>query len=68
LSTSPDISVKTQSDSAPQVPGQFVSKALELRFGGYSSAGVKDRNDDAFAAHLPPSKYARQMKGAVACI
>ena len=68
MSSSPDISVKTQPDSAPQVSGQFVSKALELRFGGYSHAGVKERNDDAFAAHLPSSKYARQMKGAVACI
>ena len=57
-----------QNDSASQVPGQLVSAALDVRFGGYSSAGIKVRNDDAFAAHLPTSKYARQMKGAVACI
>jgi len=72
LISNPDIGAKAQADttseSAPQVPGQFVSKTLELRFGGYSSAGIKARNDDAFAAHLPPSQYARQMKGAVACI
>ena len=52
----------------PQVPGQLVNASLALRFGGYSDGGVKSRNDDAFAAHLPESKYARQMKGAAICI
>ena len=63
-----DINTANKADSGLSVPGQLMSSALELRFGGYSSAGIKARNDDAFAAHLPPSKYARQMKGAVACI
>ena len=52
----------------PQVPGQLVKASLALRFGGFSDAGVKSRNDDAFAAHLPESKYAQQMKGAAICI
>ena len=62
------ISSKTLIDSAPQVPGQLVEADLKVSFGGYSSAGIKERNDDAFSAFLPPSKYAQQMKGAVACI
>ncbi len=41
---------------------------LELGIGGFSTAGVKDRNDDAFAAHLPETDMERQMKGGVACI
>lgn len=55
-------------DPVPQVPGQLVANPLHVNFGGYSSAGIKARNDDAFSAHLPTSKYVRQMKGAVACI
>ena len=41
---------------------------MEVTFGGHSMCGTKARNDDAFAAHIPPSKHARRMKGAVACI
>ncbi len=41
---------------------------LRLDMGGHSLRGVKLRNDDAFAAHIPTSKQARQMKGGVACI
>jgi len=44
------------------------SAPLSVSFGGYSTAGIKARNDDAFAAHLPETKYTRQMKGTVACI
>lgn len=43
------------------------SSALELRFGGYSVAGRKPLNEDAFAAHQP-SLGVRHFKGAVACI
>ena len=64
----PDIGSKAVKDSAPQVPGQLVATPLKVSFGGYSSAGIKSRNDDAFSASLPSSKYVRQMKGAVACI
>lgn len=42
--------------------------SLALAMGGHSHAGSKDRNDDAFAAKLPTSKYVQQMKGGVACI
>jgi len=55
-------------DPASDVPGQLVASSLDVSFGGYSSSGIKSRNDDAFAAYLPTSKYIRQMKGAVACI
>lgn len=49
--------------------GRLLSTAdLDISFGGHSSAGLKARNDDAFAAELPATKYARQTKGAVACI
>ena len=47
---------------------QLCSAPLRVSFGGHSMAGIKDRNDDAFAAHLPDANYTRQMKGAVACI
>lgn len=40
---------------------------LNLTFGGYSSAGVKDENQDAFAA-MQPTGNRLQSKGAVACI
>ena len=41
---------------------------LEVSLGGHSLAGVKPRNDDAFAAFIPETEAARRMKGAVACI
>ncbi len=40
---------------------------LSIAYGGHSSAGVKERNEDAFAAILP-SGQARQSKGALASI
>ncbi|MGI1678498.1 MAG: bifunctional protein-serine/threonine kinase/phosphatase [Cellvibrionaceae bacterium] len=43
------------------------SAQLDVSFGGYSIAGVKSTNEDAFAAHLP-SLGVRYLKGAVACI
>ncbi|MBB3167705.1 bifunctional protein-serine/threonine kinase/phosphatase [Simiduia aestuariiviva] len=42
-------------------------RALKLSFGGYSAAGAKSENQDAFAAHLPTGAAAL-LKGAVACI
>lgn len=40
---------------------------LEVRFGGFSCAGAKAENQDAFAAHQPAPSV-RHLKGAVACI
>ncbi|WP_317932388.1 bifunctional protein-serine/threonine kinase/phosphatase [Halioxenophilus sp. WMMB6] len=40
---------------------------LCINFGGYSSAGKKARNEDAFAAHAPQGTT-RTIKGAAACI
>lgn len=42
-------------------------KLLSLRFGGKSVAGVKDKNQDAFAAHLP-EKTELEFKGGAAVI
>jgi serine/threonine protein phosphatase PrpC len=42
-------------------------KHLSLRFGGKSVAGVKDKNQDAFAAHLP-EKSELEFKGGAAVI
>jgi serine/threonine protein phosphatase PrpC len=46
---------------------QAVASELKVRFGGYSTAGQKERNQDAFAAHLPLDSGNR-FKGAVAVI
>ncbi len=43
------------------------SSQLEVRFGGYSCAGIKPENQDAFAA-LTPSAGELMIKGAVAVI
>ena len=45
-----------------------LKKRLHLEFGGYSDAGVKTRNEDAFTAVLPDNHAARKYKGAAACI
>jgi len=45
-----------------------MSTELEVRFGGTSQPGVKDINQDAFAALLPPEKNERALKGAIAVI
>jgi protein phosphatase len=42
-------------------------RKLQVEFGGYSTAGVKPSNEDAFAAQQP-SGSARLLKGATACI
>ena len=42
-------------------------KKLEIAFGGYSSAGVKPVNEDAFAVYAPKGN-AVQLKGIAACI
>lgn len=52
--------------TAQQRP-QESSAELKVSFGGYSTAGKKPVNQDAFAAHLPISSSAR-FKGAAAAI
>ncbi len=42
-------------------------KKLHVEFGGYSTAGIKSSNEDAFAAQQP-SGSARILKGVTACI
>lgn len=48
------------------VPGDATRK-LDIEFGGYTSAGLKARNEDAFAAHQPKG-VALQLKGVAGCI
>ena len=43
------------------------AKVLKISYGGVSSAGIKDRNEDAFAVFQPP-RHIRENKGAVACV
>ena len=47
---------------------QSVSSELRVNFGGHSIAGVKSKNEDAFAAYLPSSGGVNQLKGIVTCI
>jgi serine/threonine protein kinase len=47
---------------------QTSSPELMVTFGGHSIAGIKKKNEDAFAAYLPPSKGINQLKGITACI
>lgn len=46
---------------------QQAAKELDILFGGFSCAGQKPENQDAFAAHQPGSQV-RQVKGSVVCI
>jgi len=43
-------------------------KKLHLNLGGYSDAGVKASNEDAFSAVMPNEHSVRKYKGAAACI
>ncbi|MBN0987622.1 bifunctional protein-serine/threonine kinase/phosphatase [Amphritea pacifica] len=53
--------------TAQQRP-QKASADLKVSFGGYSTAGQKPVNQDAFAAHQPPDNNSRRFKGAAAAI
>lgn len=46
----------------------MTNKKLHLDFGGYSDAGTKALNQDAFTALIPSEHSARKFKGAAACI
>ncbi len=41
---------------------------LRVALGGYSAAGQKDRNDDAFSGRVPETERELYHKGALACI
>ncbi len=43
------------------------AKTLSIAYGGHTTAGVKERNEDAFAAALPASQL-RYSKGAIAAV
>ena len=47
---------------------QALPSGLRVTFGGHSIAGIKKKNEDAFAAYLPSSKGINQLKGITACI
>lgn len=46
----------------------FSDQQLDVSLGGYSGAGTKAVNQDAFAACLPSSTELKALKGAVLCI
>ena len=41
---------------------------LRVSFGGQSIAGIKSKNEDAFAAYLPASESVNTLKGVATCI
>ena len=45
-----------------------MKKKLHLEFGGYTDAGRKENNEDAFTAVMPDKHAGRKYKGAAACI
>jgi len=45
-----------------------LKKKLHLEFGGYSDAGVKESNEDAFTVVMPDKHSVRKFKGGAACI
>jgi len=47
---------------------QALPSGLRVTFGGHSIAGIKKKNEDAFAAYLPSSKGINRLKGITACI
>ncbi|WP_335595550.1 bifunctional protein-serine/threonine kinase/phosphatase [Hyphomonas sp.] len=49
-------------------PVSTVRDGMKVASGGFSCAGLKARNDDAFAAEMPVTPGVALMKGAVACI
>jgi len=60
----------TSATVSPEVAALLPSSAdqkLDIAFGGYSCAGVKPVNEDAFAVRAPKG-IALQMKGIAACI
>ncbi len=50
------------------IPKSERPQVLSVDVGGYTSAGLKERNEDAFAARLPDSQGVVNYKGIVACV
>lgn len=46
----------------------YDQRAIEVSLGGYTTRGIKQENQDAFAAKNPESMGARHTKGVVACL
>lgn len=46
----------------------FSKQQLQVAFGGYSHEGVKEVNQDAFAAYMPKESHLLALKGATLCI
>ena len=61
---------KTPAEKSVDDDSKHQNSPSELRvsFGGHSIAGVKTKNEDAFAAYLPSSESANQLKGIATCI
>jgi protein phosphatase len=53
--------------AVPAAAAGAANRKLDIEFGGYTSAGVKARNEDAFAAHQPRGA-ALSLKGVAGCI
>lgn len=47
---------------------QALPSGLRVTLGGHSIAGVKNKNEDAFAAYQPSSEGTNQLKGIATCI
>lgn len=62
------MNIETPAGPARTHPDHVPASALNVCVGGYSSAGRKSRNDDAFAAHVPQSAADRFVKGVAGCI
>lgn len=59
----------TSAESTRVAPRHQTSPSeLKVTFGGHSIAGIKKKNEDAFAAYLPSSKGINRLKGITACI
>jgi protein phosphatase len=57
----------TAPQPAPAIGAGDAQRKLDIEFGGYTTAGTKPRNEDAFAAHQPKGA-ALQLKGVAGCI
>jgi serine/threonine protein phosphatase PrpC len=62
--------VKSNSETASDKQTNKIEPkvGLQVNFGGYSCAGIKAENQDAFAALVPPKENDLISKGVIACI
>ncbi len=59
---------QTEQKTSEKVMANAAAPKLAVSFGGFSTAGKKAQNQDAFAAKMPVNDQALSYKGAVACI